>query len=68
MTTYRTKDGDTWDLVAYQQLGSCRFTEKLIDANRKFVDTVIFAAGIELTLPDISTERKTVLPPWRTGL
>ena len=64
--TYSTKSGDTFDLISYRELGSCRFTEKLINANRRHVDVVIFKAGIELTLPDISTERKVSLPPWRT--
>lgn len=55
-----------FDLIAYQQLGSCRHTEKLIDANRSHVETLIFKAGVELTLPDVSTERRVKLPPWRT--
>ena len=67
MTTM-TRLGDTWDIISFRELGSCRFTEKLIDANRKYVDTVIFKAGVELELPDVSTERQTKLPPWRTGL
>lgn len=64
--TYSTKSGDTWDLIAHFQLGSCRFTEKLINLNRKFAEIVIFSAGIELKLPDVSSERKVKLPPWRT--
>lgn len=62
---YTTKAGDTFDLISYKQLGSCRHTEKLIDANRQHVSTVIFAAGVELELPDVSTERQSKLPPWR---
>lgn len=64
--TCKTKLGDTWDAIAFRELGNCRFTEKLIDANRKHVGTVIFTAGIELELPDVTNERQTKLPPWRT--
>ncbi len=64
--TVKTNLGDTFDTVAFRELGSCRHTEKLINANRKYVDTVIFKAGVELELPDITNERKVKLPPWRT--
>lgn len=64
--TAKTILGDTWDSVAYRELGSCRYTPQLINANRQFADVVIFSAGIELKLPDITEERKVTLPPWRT--
>lgn len=67
MTT-TTKLGDTWDLISFRELGSCRWTEKLINVNRAHVDTVIFKAGVKLELPDVSNERTVKLPPWRTGL
>ena len=64
--TYTTKDGDLWDLIAYQQLGSCKYVSELINANRQHVSTVIFRAGVELTLPTIEQEQRTAsLPPWR---
>lgn len=64
MTT-TTKLGDTFDLVAHRELGSCRHTEKLINANRQHVDTIIFKAGVKLELPDVTNERKIKLPPWK---
>lgn len=64
--TYTTKQGDLWDLISYQQLGSSKYTERLINANRAYVSTVIFKAGVVLTLPTITEETKTAtLPPWR---
>ena len=64
--TYTTKQGDLWDLISYQQLGSCKYTERLIDANRAYVSTVIFKAGVVLTLPTITAETRTAkMPPWR---
>lgn len=64
--TYTTVSGDTWDLISYQQLGSSKYTERLINANRVYVSTVIFKAGVVLTLPTITEETRTAkLPPWR---
>ncbi len=64
--TYTTKSGDTWDLIAYDQLGSCSYMNLLIDANRQHVRTAIFSAGVVLQLPEITTEtQSTALPPWR---
>lgn len=63
---YITKAGDTFDLIAFQQLGSERYVERLINANRQHVSTVIFRAGVELTLPEIEQEQRVSrLPPWR---
>lgn len=64
--TYTTRSGDTWDLIAYEQLGSCRYVNLLIEANQGYIDTAIFSAGTILTLPEITEETKTEnLPPWR---
>ena len=34
---YTTKSGDTWDLIAYEQMGDCRYMGLLMDANRAHV-------------------------------
>lgn len=65
MKKYFTKAGDQFDLIAYQQLGSCLYTEKIINANRNHIETFIFKAGVELNIPDVETEQVTRLPPWR---
>ena len=64
--TYTTKQGDQFDYIAWKVLGSCNYVETLINANRQYLDTFIFSAGVELTIPDIEEEQKvSVLPPWR---
>ncbi|MBQ6298278.1 MAG: tail protein X [Selenomonadaceae bacterium] len=64
--TYVTKSGDMFDNIAYEQLGSCSYVERLINANRKYIDVYIFDSGVELILPDIEAEKKArKLPPWR---
>ena len=65
MKIYRTKAGDLWDMIAHQQLGSCKWTERLIDANRNQIETFIFKAGVELIIPDVETKTASKLPPWR---
>ena len=64
--TYTTQQGDTFDYIAYKTLGSCDYTEALIDTNREHVKTFIFSAGVELTVPDIEEQQAAVnLPPWK---
>ena len=65
MKIYRTKAGDMWDALSFNFYGSCRYTEQLIDANRKHIETFIFKAGVELIIPDVETTTASKLPPWR---
>ena len=58
--------GDTWDLIAWREMGSCAYTEKLIDANRDKIETFIFSDGVELVVPEIDNSvKKSILPAWR---
>ena len=63
--TYTTKSGDTWDAIAYEVLGDCRYTEDLINANREHITTMIFSAGVKLKLPVIDKNKTKNLPPWK---
>ena len=65
MKTYLTRAGDSFDLIAYQQLGSCNYVEQLINANRNHIETFIFKAGVELQLPNVQEVSVVKLPPWR---
>jgi len=65
MTTYRTVQGDTWDLIAYKKLGSTRFTDQLISANLEHAGTLLFPAGVTLRLPEIMEKTNGSLPPWK---
>ena len=67
MNTYTTVQGDTWDMIAHQQLGSTDYTDQLISANLEHIGTFRFPAGITLRLPEIA-EAPGVngnLPPWK---
>ena len=67
MKIYRTIQGDMWDSIAYQQLGSAAYTDKLMRLNPQHRDIYIFPAGIELQLPEIDKTAKAAdnMPPWK---
>jgi len=65
MKTYNTIHGDTWDSIAYRQMGSCLYTDLLISANARHSSVLIFEAGIMLTIPDAPEKREDDLPPWK---
>jgi hypothetical protein len=65
MTKYKTVQGDTWDLVAKQQLGSELYAPVLMAANEQYNQILVFGGNNELTLPEITTEEVSTLPPWR---
>lgn len=49
--TYRTIQGDMWDKIAFEQMGSVLYTDQLIKANADHAAAVIFPAGVVLTIP-----------------
>ena len=61
---YTTKSGDFFDLIAYKTLGSCDYTEKLLNVNRTKLRTLKFNAGEKLNIPNISQDKISKLPPW----
>ena len=65
MATYTTKSGDMWDSIAYRQLGSTPYTDRLIDANLEHRDIYLFPSGIVLVLPEIERPVNSLLPPWK---
>lgn len=65
MKIYTTTSGDMFDLIAFKILGDCKYTEKLINANRDKIENFIFSAGENLKIPDISKEKINILPPWK---
>ena len=67
MAVYVTKQGDMWDQIAYEQLGSESYMGILIEKNPDLIDVVIFPSGIEIQLPEISHD-EVDYPSWRSGL
>lgn len=65
--TYRTRSGDTWDGIAYREMGSGLFMDKLIAANPAQSDMFVFPAGVILQVPDVTVTTSETNPPWFAG-
>lgn len=65
--TYTTIAGDMWDIIAYKVYGDEAYTDKLIKHNLDYIDTVVFSAGIVLSLPDVIIKNTEGIPPWKRG-
>ncbi|ELB4165562.1 tail protein X [Salmonella enterica] len=67
MDNYRTIQGDAWDSIAARLYGNEYLSCLLVDANPKLRLTVLFSAGVILTVPDAPAKPATVnnLPPWK---
>ena len=64
---YKTKSGDTWDMIAREVYGSEYHADILMAANQQHIETFIFRAGVELATPALKTEQSGHLPPWKCG-
>ena len=63
--TYRTVQGDTWDLISYKVYETEEYMPLLMDANEEHARTVVFAANVVLQVPDKPAESSADLPPWK---
>ena len=54
-----------WDAIAWAQLGSVNYTDRLIQLNRQYRDIYIFPSGITLVLPEREVKINSSLPPWK---
>lgn len=66
MKTYITVQGDMFDRIAYEQLGSDRYVDVLMKSNPDYIDVYVFSAGVELLIPDIDDLiPEDSIPPWK---
>lgn len=63
---YTTRQGQAWDQIAKEALGSEKMMHHLIQANPEHRYTVFFSAGVKLEIPDVEPGKKPKeLPPWK---
>lgn len=64
---YITKDGDRWDLIAYEFYSDATLYEPIITANPEVPITPMLLSGLKLKIPIIedSEEIEFTLPPWK---
>lgn len=66
MSIYITNAGDTFDSIAYSELGSEEYMTDIIKANPKYAGIIRFGFGTKLEIPDADTiSNTTALPSWR---
>ena len=67
MKYYVTTQGDMWDSIAQDQMGSTDHTGLLMRANMRhaLLGTYIFPAGVKLMIPDVPQRASEGLPPWK---
>jgi phage tail protein X len=65
---YITKDGDRWDLIAYEFYSDPTLYESIITANPEVPITPILPSGLKLKIPvrEDKEEIEFILPPWRS--
>lgn len=63
--TCTTVQGDMWDSIAYAQMGSTAYSDKLMNLNQQYREIYIFPAGIVLALPEPVETVSDTLPPWK---
>lgn len=65
---YITSQGDMWDAMAKELLGSELLMGKLVEANPAHAATVFFSAGVVLNVPEVdSQEIRYPQPPWKVA-
>ena len=64
-STYVTKQGDTWDLIAKKVYGAEKYLDRLMGHNFDLRDHFVFCGGIEVYVPDLPKEYISDLPAWR---
>lgn len=67
MKSYITTQGDMWDSIAQDQMGSTDHTGLLMRANMRYalLGAYIFPAGVRLAIPDVPQRASGGLPPWK---
>jgi len=65
---YTTKQGDRWDLIAYEAYGDVTKMQIIMDANPAVALTPLIPAGTVLNIPVVEEEEAITLsqlPPWK---
>ena len=65
LKTYKTIQGDMWDLIAFKVYGKEAYISKLLEANEDLREITVFPSGVEIICPEADAETSSILPPWR---
>lgn len=62
--TYVTTQGDTWDRIALETLGSENLLPLLLENNQRHRKILIFPSDITLSIPEVDISEMTERPDW----
>lgn len=62
---YKTRSGDTWDMIAKEVYGDELYASLLMANNQELLEYFIFPEGVLVSLPEVS-EEESLLPDWRS--
>ena len=62
---YKTKSGDTWDIVAKEVYGDELYTSFLMGNNQEYLDYFVFPEGVLVIIQDKPDNDDDFLPDWR---
>lgn len=67
LSTYKTVQGDTYDIIAKKVYGDELLMGKIVCSNPKYIGTMVFPSGVILQIPDATDKelKYNSLPPWR---
>lgn len=63
MDSYTTAAGDSFDGIAYRELGSELLSSEIIKLNPKYCNVLIFGEGVRLNMPEAAVQTPGT-PPW----
>lgn len=65
--TYRTKQGDMWDYIAWKIYGDESYVSILYRANPQYLDVYLFDDGCNIYCPEVTAEEEEDenIPDWR---
>ncbi|RXZ84581.1 phage tail protein [Paenibacillaceae bacterium] len=63
--TYKTIQGDQWDIISFKVYGTENGMSLLMQANPSFIETTVFPSGVLLQVPIIQPAAPESIPPWR---
>lgn len=53
---YTAREGQTWDMIAYEVYGDERYVQELITENPQYHDVAIFDGGERIAIPELVQE------------
>jgi len=62
---YHPNRGETWDIVAYREMGNEYYMQDLMDANPKYHGIAIFEGTETLNIPHVDDGDSEYQAPWR---